>query len=52
MLYIGWRTRAEVDQKALLGILLGREKVAEEKAKPEVGPEVGENEHDAEENVQ
>jgi len=26
MLYVGWRTRAEVDQKALLGLLLGREK--------------------------
>ena len=35
VLYIGWRTRAEVDQKALLGLLLGREKVTEEKAKPE-----------------
>lgn len=52
VLFIGWRTRAEVDQKALLGLLLGREKVAEEKAKPEVGPEVGENERKAEENVQ
>jgi len=52
VLYIGWRTRAEVDQKALLGLLLGREKVAEEKAKPEGSPEVSENEHEAEENVQ
>jgi hypothetical protein len=33
VLYIGWRTRAEVDQKALLGLLLGREKAAEEKTK-------------------
>jgi len=31
VLYVGWRTRAEVDQKALLGLLLGREKVGEEK---------------------
>ena len=30
MLYVGWRTRAEVDQKALLGLLLGREKEGEE----------------------
>ena len=52
VLYIGWRTRAEVDQKALLGLLLGREKVAEEKVKPEGSPEVGENEHKAEEDVQ
>jgi len=35
VLYVGWRTRAEVDQKALLGLLLGREKVSEEKVKPE-----------------
>jgi hypothetical protein len=52
VLYIGWRTRAEVDQKALLGLLLGREKVAEEKAKPEGNPEVGKNEREAEENAQ
>jgi len=31
MLYVGWRTRAEVDQKALLGLLLGREKIGEGK---------------------
>lgn len=30
VLYVGWRTRAEVDQKALLGLLLGREKEGEE----------------------
>jgi hypothetical protein len=52
VLYIGWRTRAEVDQKALLGLLLGREKVAEEKAKPEGSPEAGGNENETEENVQ
>jgi hypothetical protein len=52
VLYIGWRTRAEVDQKALLGVLLGREKVAEEKAKPQGSPGVGENENEAEGNVQ
>jgi len=31
MLYIGWRTRAEVDEKTLLGLLLGKTA----KAKPE-----------------
>jgi len=35
VLYVGWRTRAEVDQKALLGLLLGREKVGEEKQSKE-----------------
>ncbi len=25
-LYVGWRTRAEIDQKTLLGLLLGKEK--------------------------
>lgn len=30
VLYVGWRTRAEVDQKALLGLLLGREKESKE----------------------
>ncbi len=30
LLYIGWRARAEVDQKTLLGLLLGKEKPAEE----------------------
>ena len=33
MLYVGWRTRAEVDQKALLGLLLGREKGSEKQEK-------------------
>ena len=52
MLYVGWRTRAEVDQKALLGLLLGREKVGEEKVGPEgKGSEVTEKEHETEENV-
>jgi hypothetical protein len=51
-LYVGWRTRAEVDQKALLGLLLGREKVSEEKVRPESGPEVTEEGHEAEENMQ
>ncbi|MDI6642917.1 MAG: hypothetical protein QMD95_02575 [Candidatus Hodarchaeaceae archaeon] len=36
LLYIGWRARAEVDQKTLLGLLLGKEKPAEER-KPEGG---------------
>jgi len=52
VLFIGWRTRAEVDQKALLGLLLGREKVVEENAKPEGSPEVGENKNETEEDVQ
>jgi len=51
VLYVGWRTRAEVDQKALLGLLLGREKVGEEKVKPEGGSEVTDKEHESEENV-
>ena len=52
VLYVGWRTRAEVDQKALLGLLLGREKVGEEKVGPEgKGSEVTEKEHETEENV-
>jgi hypothetical protein len=29
MLYVGWRARAEVDQKTLLSLLLGKEKGAE-----------------------
>jgi len=31
LLYVGWRTRAEVDQRTLLGLLLGKEKKEEEK---------------------
>jgi hypothetical protein len=30
LLYIGWRARAEVDQKTLLGLLLGKEKKGNE----------------------
>lgn len=52
VIYIGWRTRAEVDQKALLGLLLGREKVGEEKVKPEGESEVTDKEHESEENMQ
>jgi hypothetical protein len=37
MLYVGWRTRAEVDQKALLGLLLGREKAGEKPGKEDEG---------------
>jgi len=51
VLYVGWRTRAEVDQKALLGLLLGREKVGEEKVKPESGSGTADKEHESEENV-
>ncbi len=36
LLYIGWRTRAEIDQKTLLGLLLGKEEKKEE-AKGESG---------------
>jgi hypothetical protein len=35
LLYRGWRTRAEIDQKTLLGLLLGKEKSEEEKPKAE-----------------
>ncbi|MGC8816207.1 MAG: hypothetical protein ACP5PX_00055 [Candidatus Hadarchaeum sp.] len=37
LLYLGWRAMAEVDQRELLGLLLGKEKAegAEEKEKPE-----------------
>ncbi len=38
LLYIGWRARAEVDQKTLLGLLLGKEKPAEGE-KPEAKDE-------------
>jgi len=31
LLYVGWRTRAEVDQRTLLGLLLGKEKKEEGK---------------------
>ncbi len=31
LLYIGWRTRAEIDQKTLLGLLLGKEEKGEAK---------------------
>lgn len=30
LLYVGWRTRAEIDQKTLLGLLLGKEEKKEE----------------------
>lgn len=43
MLYVGWRTRAEVDQKTLLGLLLGREKAGEEKrGREDEGPPASE----------
>ncbi len=37
LLYIGWRTRAEIDQRTLLGLLLGKEveKSSEIKTEPE-----------------
>jgi hypothetical protein len=31
LVYIGWRARAEVDQKSLLGLLLGKEEKSESK---------------------
>ncbi len=39
MLYVGWRTRAEIDQKTLLGLLLGKEKKPIEKREPEYASE-------------
>jgi hypothetical protein len=37
LLYIGWRTRAEIDQRTLLGLLLGKEeKPGEAEAAPKV----------------
>ncbi len=35
LLYLGWRARAEIDQRTLLGLLLGKEKSEESKAEPE-----------------
>ncbi len=32
LIYIGWRARAEIDQKTLLGLLLGKEKPSEEES--------------------
>jgi hypothetical protein len=34
-LFLDWRTRAEVDQKALINMLLNAEKQKEEAAEPE-----------------
>ncbi len=37
LLYVGWRARAEIDQRTLLGLLLGKEeKPSEAEAEPEV----------------
>ncbi len=37
LLYVGWRARAEIDQRALLGLLLGKEeKPSEAEAEPKV----------------
>jgi|CryGeyStandDraft_7_1057128.scaffolds.fasta_scaffold14609_5 hypothetical protein len=38
LLYVGWRARAEVDQKTLLGMLLGKEKIEEPKEASESRP--------------
>jgi hypothetical protein len=48
LLYIGWRARAEIDQRTLLGLLLGKEeekKPAESEPKAEAakGEETGQN---------
>jgi len=40
LLYVGWRTRAEVDQRTLLGLLLGKEK--KEEGKETLGEKSGE----------
>ena len=48
-LYLDWRTRAEVDQKALINMLLNAEKQAEEAAEPEPEQEeTGEEPEEAE----
>ena len=39
LLYVGWRARAEIDQRTLLGLLLGKEK-EEEPGEAEVEPKV------------
>jgi hypothetical protein len=39
LLYVGWRARAEIDQRTLLGLLLGKEK-EEEPCEAEVEPKV------------
>ncbi len=49
LLYVGWRARAEIDQRTLLGLLLGKEeKPSEAEAEPKVETEkeeeTGENE--------
>ncbi|MBC7099787.1 MAG: hypothetical protein H5T49_04010 [Hadesarchaea archaeon] len=44
LLYLGWRAMAEVDQRALLGLLLGKEKAEEAEAEgeePEKEPDSG-----------
>jgi hypothetical protein len=39
LLYLGWRARAEIDQRMLLGLLLGKEKSEEAEAGTEVETE-------------
>ena len=40
LLYVGWRARAEIDQRTLLGLLLGKEERPKEaESEPEVEPE-------------
>jgi len=34
VLYLGWRTRAEIDQRTLIGLLLGKKSAREEKKSP------------------
>lgn len=41
LLYLGWRAMAEVDQRQLLGLLLGKEKVEGAESKEEEEPETG-----------
>ena len=46
VLYLGWRAMAEVDQRTLLGMLLGKEKSEEAEARKAGGAEKGEEERE------
>ncbi|MCW4003965.1 MAG: hypothetical protein NWE95_08660 [Candidatus Bathyarchaeota archaeon] len=52
MLYLDWRTRAEVDEKALIGMLLSAEKQAGAEAEPAEQPEEEAQENQPDETVQ
>ena len=40
MLYVGWRARAEIDQRTLLGLLLGKEREEPKASRGEPGQEI------------